>query len=646
MVTQLQLEIGETVHRFLKEHAKQDGVSVEGLIIRLIERYKRDTDRPGIAVRKVEDKWSLHHRPSPDGRYVSSSDRDGNLAVRDLTTGESRNITNDGNVWEAGPKRFCGPYSSTWSPDGVQIAYFWNNEGSNELRIIGLDGSKPRVLYRSEDPALGIVPSDWSQDGKFILGRRGQRGLGERAIVLISLADGSVQTLRSLEGGYGPGSASLSPDGRYVTYSLTMTEIGEEAFDVFLLATDGSEEEVRLVGHTDSHDWSPVWTPDGKSIVFVCDRDTAGSSSLWLTPVADGKQMGEPQLVIKCAGFIRPRGFTREGSLYYGISAEPLRDIWVASLNMETGEVESQPTRLRCEGHNGDPVWSPDGKSLAYASYRHLTKRPHLKGPILVIHSMETGKEREIHPETFMGLETRLRWSPDGRSILGGGVKRDGLHLLDIQTGHVTTIEDMGGLESLPWQTVNYPEWSRDGKTIFYIRRYTEKEWGFFSIGARDLATGEERELYTGGRGWSCLMVSPDGQELVFSDEDQKVLKVIPTAGGVPRVLFDMQIDPQIMKWVAPVTWTPDGRHLLFVKMGDSYESVGELWRIPSKGGEPEKLREIDEQFGIKELRTGSFHPDGERIAFARLHGESPHELWPHELWAMENLLTTFAADK
>ena len=363
---------------------------------------------------------------------------------------------------------------------------------------------------------------------------------------------------------------------------------------------------------------------------------------MWLTRIADGKQMGEPQLVMKCAGNIYPKGFNREGSLYYGIASGLLSDIYVASLNMETGEVESQPTRLRCEGINGDPVWSPDGKSLAHMSWRHFTKRPHRSGPALVIHSVETGKEREILPETPIGQRPRLRWSSDGRSILCGGMDNQGLHLLDIQTGHVTTIHDTGSWVSLPWQTVNRPEWSRDGKTIFYIRRYTEKEWDFFSIGARDLATGEERELYTGGYEWSCLMVSPDGQELAFSDEGEHALKVIPTAGGEPRILLNLHNrENEEHDHVAPVTWTPDGRHLLFARWRGGRRSPGELWRIPTEGGEPEKVWESDEQSGIKELRDASFHPNGQRIAFARRHGESHNELW-----VMDNLLTTFAADK
>ncbi|MFC1717476.1 sigma-70 family RNA polymerase sigma factor [Candidatus Poribacteria bacterium] len=170
MVTQLQLEIDSTVHRFLKERAKQDGVPVEGLILRLIERYKRDIDRPGIGVKKVEDwrGWVYPGGPPRNGRYFSFRNWDGNLAVRDLTTGEQRNITNDANSTKAGPKRICGP--STWSPDGQQIAYYWLNEDLHELRIIGLDSSNLRVLYTSEDPTSSIVPWDWSQDGNFIVG--------------------------------------------------------------------------------------------------------------------------------------------------------------------------------------------------------------------------------------------------------------------------------------------------------------------------------------------------------------------------------------------------------------------------------------------------------------------------------------------
>ncbi len=92
---------------------------------------------------------------SPDGRYLSFVDWDtGDLAVRDLTTGENRRLTNKG-TWTENPNEFAGV--SIISPDGKQVAYTWIDEGSccADLRIIALTGggaaAKARVLYRNED---------------------------------------------------------------------------------------------------------------------------------------------------------------------------------------------------------------------------------------------------------------------------------------------------------------------------------------------------------------------------------------------------------------------------------------------------------------------------------------------------------------
>ncbi|MFC1717538.1 hypothetical protein ACFL6S_28010 [Candidatus Poribacteria bacterium] len=296
--------------------------------------------------------------------------------------------------------------------------------------------------------------------------------------------------------------------------------------------------------------------------------------------------------------------------------------------------MESQPTRLRCEGGNKSPVWSPDGKSLAYMSNRYSSKTA--RQMTLVIRSIETGEERELRAAKY----SRLRWSPDGRSILcsihlSTHVNKPHRHrLIDVQTGNVTPI-----LESHRGMTVSYPEWSRDGKTLFYIGRHPDKDWDFFSIVAHDLATGQERELYTDGYDWCSMIVSPDGQKLAFSDENQKVLKVISTAGGELHIL-------RIENWVAPVTWTLDGRHVIYIRgislPGGKHHHRFGLFRIPTEGGEPEKLWRIDEQPQLRrKLRDASFHPDGHRIAFAKADDESQREIW-----VMENLLTTFAGDK
>ena len=88
-------------------------------------------------------------RVSPDGRFVSFTDQEtGDLAIHDLATGRNRRLTDKG-PWTVS-EEFAG--YSVLSPDSRQIACNWyNSSGSYDLRIIGLDASKPRVLRIARD---------------------------------------------------------------------------------------------------------------------------------------------------------------------------------------------------------------------------------------------------------------------------------------------------------------------------------------------------------------------------------------------------------------------------------------------------------------------------------------------------------------
>ena len=634
MVTKLQLEIDSTVHKFLKEHAKQDGVSIEGLIIRLIERYKREADETAATTRRVWENAlaSSMDRVSPDGRYASYVNWDkGNLAIHDFQTGENRDVTDEGN-WGKNSE-FAD--HSIWSPDSKQIAYVWFKRPEVSLRIVGIDGSKPRVLCsRPEGPGV-LAPRTWSQDSRQILAVHCRKKDKAHDIVLVAVADGSMRVLKSL-GPSHKSQMSLSPDGRYVAYDYPQIE-GSPERDIFLTSTDGSYE-TTLVEHP-ANDFAPFWAPDGNRIVFASDR--SGSVGIWVLEVVDGKPEGYPQLISDNLNGMFPLGLTRHGSYYYGLPGRS-RDIYFADLDPETGKVVNAPTKAvqNFEGFNYAPAFSPDGKRLAYVSHRPRLGDEYFT--VIVIHSLETGERRELSPK--LTHHDRLpQWSPDGRSILtfargadSAEKKSVGLYLIDTETDAATPVvlnDEHGSIfAQIP------PVWSPDGNRIFFVRNQGD----ISVIRAYDCETGREWSLdLHPKRGRDCLKhalaISPNGQQLAFVvcfKKDGHSFQVAPAAGGETREILRLPLREDPLhpggSWLA---WTPDGRHLLFDKRTDE---GSELWRVPVKGGEPQNLG-----LTMRSMNRLSFHPDGRRITFT-----GPGFGRGTEVYALENILPKSTASK
>ena len=523
----------------------------------------------------------------------------------------------------------------------------WQNRGSfNDVRIVGLDGSEPRVLYRNEEASRTlqdrgrshILPRAilaWSPDGKYVLVRFRREDLTNQ-IGLVSVADGSVQVLKTLDWRV-PGWVSFSPDGRYLAYSLS-TE--DSSSDIFLLATDGSRE-TPLIEHP-ANDRFPVWAPDGKRILFVSDR--TGSPGAWLIQVADGKPRGSPELVKPDIGPIKPLGFTRNGSFYYRLAIR-MNDVYTATLDLAAGTLLSSPQKVSQPfvGSNLRPDWSPDGQHLAYFS---LTQGPEPIRASVVIRSVDTGEVREPPQQLpYIQYYRGLRWSPTGQSILVKGKDdkgRYGLYELDAQTGAVTPIVQTTGAGG------SRPEYSPDGRAIFYWR--DDRSNGSTRIVARDLESGEERDLLHAVQpSWisHLMVVSPDGQRLAFLMEDRDTqsmaLKVMPTAGGEPRELLRVH-RPDFFNLgnYSALAWTPDGRALLFGKRtaaSGTLESAREggakveLWRISAEGGAPQSVG-----LAMNRLSHLRFHPDGRRIVFDA--ADASYD----EVWVMEHFLPELSA--
>lgn len=581
-----------------------------------------------MAVRRV---WAGHDvdpegTPSPDGRYLSFVDWDtGDLALRDLAAGTNRRLTNKGSWWDSEEYALLSAISS----DGKYVAYSWfNKDLAYDLRVIPLNGepsaSRPRVLY-SNPEVYYIEPDGWSPDGKQILAVFWRRD-GTNQIAFVSVADGSARILKTLDWRFPV--MRLSPDGRYVAYDFPPRE-DSSGRDIFLLSADGKRE-IPLVQHP-ANDLLLGWAPDGSGVLFASDR--TGTTDAWIIRIADGKPLGEPELVKKDIGRIVPLGFSRNGSFYYGALAG-LKDVYVATLDPATGKVLDRPTNVSSErfaGTNAFAEWSRDGKQLVYVSERgggHWA----VGSRTMVIRSRETGEERELTPRLVNPHRLEPHWSPDGRFFLASGRDtkgRNGIYRIDAQTGDVTSILQTGPEPGDLWTAVG----SADGKAIFYQRQ--DRAAKVSRILVHDIETGRERELYQHQGSIYSFTVSPDTREMAFALTDAKTqsgaLVVMPTSGGEAREILRLR-EPE---WFVNLAWTPDSGAILFAKQRTLKDSKLELWRVSAEGGTPTYLGLAMDGLGQGGL---SVHPDGRRIAFIA------GQVYEAEVWVMENFLPALRA--
>ena len=160
---------------------------------------------------------STEGAPSPDGRYLSYTDKSNSLGIYDLKTGERTVLANpDSN-------RHMSVSESVWSPDGKQLAYSLNDEdhGVGEIHLVNMDGTGHRRLCAVDTGNFYVFAEDWSRDGKRILAVFQHLDNRGPKIALISVGDGSVRFVKTAGNWDWSLSHKLffSPDGRFITYS-------------------------------------------------------------------------------------------------------------------------------------------------------------------------------------------------------------------------------------------------------------------------------------------------------------------------------------------------------------------------------------------------------------------------------------------
>jgi Tol biopolymer transport system component len=536
---------------------------------------------------------------SPDGQSLSYVEHgSGQLMVRNLATGQSIRLTRRD---PTGSEEAIA-MTSRFSADGRQIAFAWSAGNSNvELRVAQAARPGSRRIY--SEPDTFIDPFGWSPDGSRIFAIL-QRGDGAIQIASVPTAGGRPTAIKTFDWRWP--APSVSPDGRWLAYSIRPSD-GGMTEDLFLLAVDGSRETV-LVRHP-ANDATPIWTPDGAGVVFVSDR--SGTQDAWYIPVADGQPTGPAVLVKQNVGHGSPLGFARDGRLFFGILKQST-DIYIGTIDQASSRAQAGRSAIsdRFVGTNYGPDWSPDGTRLLYTSQRGTGG-----GRSIIVRSLLDDSQTEVVPK--VQYFHRPRWFRDGKSFVAEGrplTGRGGLLSID-PSGDINVLVRGGG----------QPAWSPDGRTLFHSRLEAPATR---VLVARDMATGEERRLQLPGGGEKA--VSPDGNWLAtqFIDLKASSIRLAPTDGGPARTVITLA-PPERVFYFGGLSWTPDGKGLLFVKQTGERR---ELCRVDVATG-----RITPTGLSAPGMTYVRLHPDGKRLAYSAGTRQE-------EVWVIENFLPPVAS--
>jgi dipeptidyl aminopeptidase/acylaminoacyl peptidase len=307
---------------------------------------------------------------SPDGKWaaytIATPDMDANrnatniwMAPVDATTGaDAIQLTRTGK--DSSPK---------WSPDGKTLAFLSARSGDSQVYLLPLEGGEAHPITKL---STGADMVKWSPDGKTILFTSSvwpecvTRSAGPQN------NDDTCNKKRDEENEKNPVKAHVA---EHLLYRHWNHWNEGKRSHVFVIASDGSGEANDLTAGANydvppdqrGEDTDINFSPDSKEICFTAVTDkveaTSTNGDLFLVPVSGG----EPKRITTQTGF------------------------------------------------DGNPVYSPDGKYIAY--HAQLTAGYEADRWRVMLYDRATGKSENLTENSFDRSAESLAWSPDSKTI-------------------------------------------------------------------------------------------------------------------------------------------------------------------------------------------------------------------------------------
>ncbi|HIK82400.1 MAG TPA: hypothetical protein EYF93_05825 [Planctomycetes bacterium] len=225
-------------------------------------------DLPDTGVEDLNFSSATSASLSPDGKQVAFGCQ-GDLLVRRTEKGLPANRV------DAHPARDDDP---VWLPGGKKLLFVSRRSGTEDLYTVrSSEAGEPRLdrcltteVKRFPGPEVRRRSPGLSPDGQQIAFLHGDGDLAVQDL------DGGH--FRLLHSGWAPVEFRWSPDSQWIAYSTLDQDFNR---DVWLVRSDGTMFPFNLSANP-RPDLNPAWSPDGRKLCFVSQRDEEGGDLWWL----------------------------------------------------------------------------------------------------------------------------------------------------------------------------------------------------------------------------------------------------------------------------------------------------------------------------------------------------------------------------
>jgi len=569
-------------------------------------------DRQGKAVTTVGPR-AIYNTPvfSPDAKRLVVAKVDleketQDLWVYDIGTGSSLQLTS-GKTREASS-------APAWSPDGSRIAYIGLRSGEYGLYQKASNGQgNEDLIYKL--PGVGTL-TDWSQDGRYLTYHSTDLGGGTLNALPLDVsaqpARGVVRDQKPIEAFRSAKQLSgmrLSPDSRFLAYMSNESGKNEIYVRPFDPAGGSNAAAVGRQVSDQGGQGMAFWRRDGKELYFLGADRSIMAVSISTSPALE---IGKPRLLFHPAEEIAiapgTSSVSRDGERFViAVPPSRLRQLTILDRQGKVVKTVGEP------GVYGQPAFSPDGTRVA------VTRNdPKTGNNDIWTFDVATGKGNAVTSDVWQ--DNTPIWSADGKQLAYVSTREQ-------YSGIYRKASDGSGQEELlfrytPGAGIGFSDWSADGKFLTFSTgallvvelRPDEKaldrkalEWirdennefgGRFSPDTHFLAYGSDEAdpLDFAGGGTVDVYVRPfdaskpevpgpgpavrvthngaqifgwrrqDGKELIYMNRDFELMAMdistTPTIrAGTPKLLFKLA-SPQTA--ISPDGISRDGQRFVF----------------------------------------------------------------------------------